>query len=469
MKKLEHNEIEFNDASYIDPNGRVFKMGQDVYRAIFPSQKGFFMNLLNDEFYKQLEQKGKLIQSEITDLALDGYGVILKHRKLKNINYCFEWAPEMLKDAALLMLDIAIEISKHDLILQDAYPWNISFENYKPVFIDIGSITRPDKDIIWRAYNQFCNFFLFPLYLYSADLFEVARPLSLDYLSGVSDRVCAKLLPIPYKIKHPNSFFRVDLPLFWSNLAAKFKFEHKINEINKKIISNVNMKKMRTDFLNNLLNEVKSIRLPLSNSAWTKYYKKQDALPYLNQGNNKKEAVSKILNELRPKTVLDVGCNLGRYSILAAESGADVTAFDNDQACISSLYNYVRKEKINITPLIMDALNPSPAFGWCLKQFPSAISRHKSEMTFAFAIVHHMILRQWQNFERIVLLLDTFTEKWLLIEFIPKKELEGLSVQNNNFDWYSYENLILTLRKYYKRITELDSFPIGRKILLCEK
>jgi len=98
----------------------------------------------------------------------------------------------MLKDAALLTLDICEELIKHGLILQDAYPWNIFFDGAKPVFIDVGSIVKSDNDIIWRPYQQFCNFFLFPLYVYSAKYFKTGRPFLLDYLNGMSDTSCTR-------------------------------------------------------------------------------------------------------------------------------------------------------------------------------------------------------------------------------------------------------------------------------------
>lgn len=472
MKTINYADIDLDNSSYVDPHGRVFKMDNRIFRAISLSKTDFFIKLLNEGFFKQLVRDNKLVETELTDYVLEGFGIILAHRKIEFINYCYEWSPEMLKDAALLMLDICIELSKHNLTLQDAYPWNISFEKGKPIFIDIGSITEVNKYMIWDAYNQFCNFFLFPLYLYSCGFFDIIRPALSDYLNGISEEMFLKLLPLHYRLTHPGVLLRTCIPVSLGNISQRLNLDKKIYNTCKEMSSKAALYKVRTAFFRNLYREVNSINFPSKKSHWSGYYKNFDCFLPSSGWNEKQKSIYKSLNELKPKTVLDIGCNKGWYSILASRAGSEVISFDVDQLCISGLYDYVKREGQTVTPLIMNALDPSPDSGWRLRQFPSAIKRFRSEMVFSFAVMHHMIFGQWQNFERIVGLLNDFSEKWLFIEFVPKEdELAKTLLLNkpDNFAWYTYDNLILELKKYYKNIKVFDSSPQGRKLLLCEK
>ena len=60
------------------------------------------------------------------------------------------------------------------------------------------------------------------------------------------------------------------------------------------------------------------------------------------------------MGKLKPKTVTDIGSNMGGYAVLAAQSGASVTAFDTDEDSINMFYKLVKSRKLNILPLVMD-------------------------------------------------------------------------------------------------------------------
>ena len=160
MRKLipEH-EINVDLTSYVDTNGRVFEWSGGIFRGIVPERGPFYRELVERGVLRNLQQEKLVVQTEVTPLQLDGYGLVLKHSKIPFLTYCVEWPAPMLKKAALLTLEINIRLVNCDLVLQDAYPWNVYFEGTKPVFIDIGSIVPIDENIIWVAYHQFCRFF----------------------------------------------------------------------------------------------------------------------------------------------------------------------------------------------------------------------------------------------------------------------------------------------------------------------
>lgn len=57
------------------------------------------------------------------------------------------------------------------------------------------------------------------------------------------------------------------------------------------------------------------------------------------------------------KKVLDLGCGIGRHSILLAKNGFDVYACDLSEQGIDKLNKIVEKEKLSITTTISDMLN----------------------------------------------------------------------------------------------------------------
>ena len=63
----------------------------------------------------------------------------LRHERIPFVSYPFEWPFSMLRDAALLQLDLNRRALRDDLTLKDASAYNVQFRGSEPVFIDIGS------------------------------------------------------------------------------------------------------------------------------------------------------------------------------------------------------------------------------------------------------------------------------------------------------------------------------------------
>ena len=178
------------------------------------------------------------------------------------------------------------------------------------------------------------------------------------------------------------------------------------------------------------------------------------------------------MEKITPKTVVDIGCNRGGYSVLAAQRGAKVTAFDNDEDSVSLLYAVAKEKQLPILPLVMDFLNPSPECGWRNRQFAAAPPRFRSEMAMALALVHHLAITQRQTFERIVAALADYADKWLLTEFVPlddPRSCELMATQRRDMNWYSLGNFLDALSGSFAQIETFPSYPEGRTLILCKK
>jgi hypothetical protein len=179
-----------------------------------------------------------------------------------------------------------------------------------------------------------------------------------------------------------------------------------------------------------------------------------------------------LLQKLKPESVVDIGCNMGGYAVLAAQNGVKVTAFDTDEDSVAMLYKLAKEKNLNILPLIMDVTNPSPRLGWRSIQYPSAIERFRSEGALALALIHHLAISQNQTFDRITEELSDYCDKWLITEFVPPtdpRSQELLLTCRRDMTWYTLEGFISSLRKKFRKVTTFESAPAGRTICLCEK
>jgi hypothetical protein len=81
------------------------------------------------------------------------------------VSYPYEWTFGMLKDAALLHLDLMLAALDEDFILKDSSAYNVQWRGVQPVFIDIPSFEVLEEGQPWVGYRQFCELFLYPLML----------------------------------------------------------------------------------------------------------------------------------------------------------------------------------------------------------------------------------------------------------------------------------------------------------------
>lgn len=79
----------------------------------------------------------------------------VEHERIPVLYFPYEWTFGMLRDAALLQLELVEAAIREDMTLKDG----------GPVFIDIPSFEMLPVGAPWAGYRQFCELFLFPLML----------------------------------------------------------------------------------------------------------------------------------------------------------------------------------------------------------------------------------------------------------------------------------------------------------------
>lgn len=437
---LTRSEVEFEPASRVDPHGRLFRHEGKLYRAIQPEISQTYRDLLTHPGCAKLFELG-LIDTWIADIQLEGAGLVLEHRELPLVSYGFEWCAPMLMDAARLTIDLAIELDKLGFELLDAHPWNVLFEGSTPRFIDFGSIKPTDKDTPWCGQAEFIKTFINPLFLLVRGHAESARRGMADYRRwGVTDRELGGIVGRKERLAH-----------LWLSLTS---------------LPRANQR--RPQALAKLRAYLDLIELPEPATEWSDYYKDVESLDDRDAWSNKQRAAEQILRQVKPQSVLDLAANAGWFSMLAARHGCKVTATDNDETCLAELYRQAKSQALDIHTIVQDFTCPAPAHGPD-DVFPDAYSRLRSDLVLALAITHHLVFKAGVDFQQIARVLDGFTGKAMLVEFVPKEDRHVALWYTEAYQWYNLDNFKAALAPYFDRITVHPSNREPRVLLFCER
>ena len=443
MQQIPLNEITFEPSSAVDRTGRVFHWNGGVYRGIREERAGFVRELFEKRNIEPLFDNG-LVKTQIAPAALDGYAMVLEHQRVPFVTYAGEWTAQMLKDAALMMCDLSAELHARGLNLYDAHPWNVLFDGARPVFVDWGSIRPVADDAEW-PYMEFRAWFLLPLWLMAVGQAPLARLLFLD----VANRPSAKtILPI----------------LLSRSPSVGLKFIADDRALRKTA--------WRADkaFFARLRRAIEVIPVTAAVTEWTGYdgadnrYTHESSAEWTDKIHN----VHKLLTQLKPATVLDIGCNRGWFSDLAAKQGAQVVAGDLDEPSLNAVYQHARATHASVLPVILDLCSTTPAHGLA-QAYPAMPERLRAEFVLNLAVTHHLVFKRSLTFDAIARQLAGFTKKWLLVEFVPGDDVHVKPWMTPQHDWYTLDNFTTALRRHFSKIEILESTPAPRKLAHCAK
>jgi SAM-dependent methyltransferase len=460
--KIPPEEVEFHRLSFADHNGRLFWWKGDLYRGISPERKDLYNKLFEAGTIENLMKKG-LVETEVSPFSMEDYPLILKHRVVPFVSYVYEWPSFMLKDAALALIEIAIELAQGGLVLQDAHPWNILFDGSKPIFVDFSSITTPRPSARWAAEREFYQFFVYPLRLMSHGHSRIARLLLRDYEQGISKSECEALVhdPFVHLAKELRPVIRAYVPP-----SIRPGLKKLLQSVRSSLLSPRSVP--RLEHLKAVRTQVENITIDSRQTSWSHYYD-NGFFPSFHPSSvwtAKHQTVYNILSDIKPDSVLDIGSNRGWYAQLAASLGVrNVVAFDTDETAVNRLYCDVKSQNKAILPLIMDVRNPSPETQIEL----SASDRLKCDLVLALAVVHHLVFKHLLRFEKIVDSFLSFTKRTLVVEFIPKEDQFVSQWWSPPYSWYTLENFIAELRRHFRSVSVHPSDPKPRVLLVCEK
>ncbi len=400
--------------SFRDPSGFVFWHDGSLYRQVNEEYREDYDHLMTSGLYESLVNRGWLVAHE--EVAIEAPCPEIAYRILKPAavpftSYPYEWSFSQLKDAAALTLQIQKTALDFGMSLKDSSAYNVQFVGARPVLIDTLSLEKYRVNQPWIAYRQFCQHFLAPLAVASYADVRLGQLLRV-YIDGLPLDLASSLLP-------GRTWLRLSL-LSHVHLHARSQKRYAGKA--------VDMTRLRmTEFslrglIDSLEGAIQKLQWTLPRTEWGDYYSDTnysgDALAH------KKQILEEFLDVIRPRSVWDLGGNVGRFSRIASERGIPTVCLDNDPVAVERNYNEAKQKKEScILPLLVDLTNPSPGIGWENQERPSLVERGPVDAVFALALMHHLAISNNLPWDRIASFLGRLCD-WLVVEFVPKEDTQ---------------------------------------------
>ncbi len=376
--------------SFRDWDSRVFYDDGRVLRALSGDGLRDWLALSQSSVFAEAIAEGKLVgTSRVEEAAVDesvlaGAAAVLEHERVPFVSYPYEWPFAMLRDAALLQLELLGRALAEDLTLKDASPYNVQWQGARPLFIDVGSFARLPPGEPWHAYRQFCMLFLNPLLLqaYKGIPFQ---PWLRGALAGISPAEARKLMSFR------DLFRRGVFPHVVLHARLEGRHADTERDVGGELRSAGFRKELIAANVRRLERLVRRLEWRPGRSAWSGY---GATTSYTDTDAGRKEAfVREVAHLRRWDLVWDVGCNEGRHARIAAESARYVVALDGDAAVVDRLYRSLADESaVTILPLVADLTDPSPALGWAGRERRTLEERGSPDLTLCLAVLHHVAI-----------------------------------------------------------------------------
>lgn len=440
-----HNQIEKLASSFRDPAGFLFRFDGELFRQINPVYYPDFQHLIESGLYQELAQERLLISHQEVPY-LDSK--VIKPEKIPFISYPYEWSFSQLKDAALLTLNIQKRALQYGMSLKDASSYNVQFYQGKPIFIDTLSFARYVEGKPWEAYRQFCQHFLAPLMLMSYRDIRLNQLLKI-YIDGIPLDLASNLLPASSK-------FKLSCALhihMHAKMQKKYEQSSKV-EIKKQKFTITILK----HFIESLIQTVNKLTWKVhKKSEWYDYYSTNHN--YTSCALNQKEMIiNEWVKKISPVSLWDLGANIGRFSLIAAQHCQQVVSWDIDTSCVESFYQHTRQHNHTILPLILDLTNPSPSLGWAHHERQSLMERGPVDAILALGLIHHLAIVNNVPLNKIAEFFAALTS-CLIIEFVPKEDSQVqklLSTRQDIFPEYTLEGFESAFSSHFEIIQKIS-------------
>lgn len=374
--------MNYDGGSFRDPDGRVFLRDGEVLRGLSARGAQEWKALSAAPFFKAAVAAGRVVRSE--ERPGEGpWPLVLEHELVPVVSYPYEWGFAMLKDAALLTLELQLAAVAEGFTLKDGSAYNVQFVGTKPVFIDVGSFERLRPGAVWAGYRQFCEQFLYPLMLRAYRGLPHA-PWLRGRLDGIPASDAARLLGLSRALK-PGVFSHI---LLQSRLQSRHAADS--GDLRGELAAAGADAGVLTASLKGLRGLVAGLSWDPPASAWSDYglgdrYDPADL--------KAKEAFVRDAASKPRRVAWDLGANRGDYSRLLAEHAETVLALDADASAHENLYRSLRASGPGrILPLHFDLADPSPAQGWRGTERRRIEERAAPDFVLALAVLHHLRL-----------------------------------------------------------------------------
>ncbi len=456
--------------SFRDPASTVFYADGAVYRGLSDDGARDWKALAESEFFERARAAGQVVATEEVDVASlpggvvdDRWATVLRHERIPFVSYPYEWSFSMLRDAAALHLDLMIEALAEGFTMKDGYAYNVQFHGARPVFIDIGSF-EPSAGGPWAGYRQFCQSLLYPLMLLGHKGVDY-RPWMRGSVEGIAPADMRALMTFRDNFR-AGMFKHVRL-----HAAMASRFTERAQDTKSSLEEAGFSTELTQAMVKNLRKAAGKVRWKGARSHWSDYH---DICIYEEEDRREKEGfVRDVAAAVSGGLALDLGCNDGTYSFVAAEHADHVVAVDGAHPGVDALYRRLREDggemEGKITPLVMDLADPSPGIGWRAVERRPFDARGDVSLVLALALVHHVSITNHVPLAEVVAWLASFGGR-AVIEFPHRDDpfVERLLANKppGTHDDYTLEHFEAALAAEFHVDRRLD-LPCGTRTLFA--
>jgi len=432
INKFDFTEFKkFRNSSQIDGNVVGFIEGR-IYR-VFRKEIEDYKEVLSIIHPNKLVIPTQIISEETDTL-------IVEHEPLEFITYYNEWTKSQKVEAAIAIIMIQKELSARGYYLFDPHAFNITFKNTEPIYFDIGSIKRGKVAASTWFLKNFCGGF-------TKDYWDSVLRIGKIQKTIIAFRVLISTTPLDLLIK----------------IISK-----KGKSFSSKIIS-----KLIKDFPKSIkVLKLISLKIPFLKiylTNWSDYEQKE---PVLLKESPRVNNFIKLISRYHPESILDIGANKGAYSKLALTLGVKkAVCIDLDENSLNILREDIRKNNLPLWTAKLNLMEYSENPG-CYGTYQPAHERLHVDFCICLAVVHHLCYFGEYSFEQVAERFNRFTDKILIVEFIPFDDthLMGTNYKGKDKSWYTTENFIKAMRFYFSKDHEiLESDPSPRILIKFEK
>lgn len=434
------SRLEPEPGSFRDPDGRiVYGEGRRVLRALTVDGATAWQELTHSGLLNRLTDQGRVVGTRTApDLAALGCPAVLEHDRVPFVSYPFEWTFGMLRDAAVLHLEVLLEALSAGMTTKDGTAYNVQWRGSAPVFIDVCSFTRSSGGP-WQGYRQFCETFLNPLLLQAYRGVDF-HPWLRGRLGGVPTSQLRRLLSGRDLLRRGVLTHVVLHELLQRGTgdgaqAAGAALAHAgfDRDVTRAVVAR-------------LLRLVEELDWQPPSSRWSGYGEERPYSP--GDLHHKTDFVREAVGAAAPRLVWDLGCNDGAFARVAAAHAEYVVAMDADHATVDRLYRSLRRGGAsNILPLVADLTDPTPAAGWRGRERRTLQDRGNPDMVLCLALVHHLAITANIPLDEILSWLRSLGGR-VVVEFVERDDpmvqrlLANKAIEHADYSRATFEALL---------------------------
>jgi hypothetical protein len=435
-------EVDLNTRSglsTIDDVGALFIQKETVQRGINQKFVQDIKRLLDCGLIQELIALKLFPATQISAVKIANYPLVIQHAKIQPMIYPFEWSPEMVRKAALSILQVNEMANSYGYQIKDCHPYNVAFQYNQPMFLDLGSFIKWEPGSRWQAQREFerCyeqalklvhrgmrSFFSHAYLLRGNGLDPIDLNMATSRIYGLLGRDLTKSLSEP-------------LPRLKRKLAKRFaKLKRRISgSVQEQASSTPTPLNLAPPNYAQLRKNIAALNLT-GRSLWSNYH---DRLGFYDEAggiqlSSRMQWVAEKTKKLTPSTILELGGNQGILSRqLSKFEGVDsVICSDYDQHAIDALLlRSDPNERVSLACFdVMSGIHE--------RLTHERAARLQSDLVLALALTHHLTITQGYALSVILETIKKYATKHVIIEFMPL----GLWANGSGYPvpaWYNEE------------------------------